>query len=59
MDKKCVAMHLTYTAFNGLRDELFISACINDSPELAGLLVDQIRIGKIAIDHGLKERYMK
>jgi len=53
-DKKYVAMHLEYITFNGLRDSLFISARINDSPALAGLLVDLIRIGKIAVERGFK-----
>jgi len=53
-DKKYVAMHLDYITFNGLKDSIFISARINDSPALAGLLVDLIRLGKIAVDKGLK-----
>lgn len=53
-DKKYVAMHLEYITFNGLRDSLFISARINDSPALAGLLVDLIRISKILVDKGFK-----
>ncbi len=53
-DKKYVAMHLEYITFNGLRDSLFISARINDSPALAGLLVDLIRISKILVDKGFR-----
>ena len=52
-DKKYVAMHLEWISFNGFRDSLFISARINDSPALAGMLVDLIRLGKIAVDKGL------
>lgn len=51
-DKKYVAMHLEYMTFNNLKDEIYISARINDSPALAGLLVDLVRLGKIALDRG-------
>ena len=50
-DKKFVAMHIEYVSFNGVIDELFINARINDSPALAGTLIDLIRLGKLAIDH--------
>ncbi len=53
-DKKYVAMHLEYISFNGFRDSIYINARINDSPALAGILVDLIRIGKIALDRGVK-----
>ncbi len=53
-DKKYVAMHLEYLTFNNLKDELYINARINDSPALAGLLVDLARLGKIAVDRGVK-----
>jgi myo-inositol-1-phosphate synthase len=49
-DKKYVAMHIEYKSFNGYEDSLFISARINDSPALAGMLVDLIRLGKLALD---------
>ncbi len=52
-DKKYVAMHMEWISFNGFRDSLFISARINDSPALAGMLVDLIRLGKIAVDKKL------
>ncbi|HII60582.1 inositol-3-phosphate synthase [Pyrococcus horikoshii] len=49
-DKKFIAMHIEYISFNGARDELVVTGRINDSPALAGLLVDLARLGKIAID---------
>ncbi|MCD6324583.1 MAG: myo-inositol-1-phosphate synthase, partial [Desulfurococcales archaeon] len=52
-DKKYVAMHMELLSLNGFRDSLFVSARINDSPALAGMLVDLIRLGKIAADKGL------
>ncbi len=51
-DKKFVSMHIEYITFNGLRDEIFVNYRINDSPSLAGMCVDLIRIGKIALDSG-------
>ncbi len=53
-DKKFVAMHIEYKTFNELEDSLYINARINDSPALAGLLVDLIRLGKIVLDKNLK-----
>ncbi len=53
-DKKYVAMHLAWKTFNGLEDEIFISMRINDSPALAGLLVDLTRISKALLDKGIK-----
>nr|AGJ71389.1 myo-inositol-3-phosphate synthase [synthetic construct] len=49
-DKKFIAMHIEYVSFNGAIDELVITGRINDSPALAGLLVDLVRLGKIAVD---------
>lgn len=49
-DKKFVAMIIEYFSFNNFKDEVYIVARINDSPALAGLLVDLIRLGKIALD---------
>ncbi|WP_324736237.1 inositol-3-phosphate synthase [Thermococcus sp. SY098] len=49
-DKKFIAMHIEYISFNNARDELVITGRINDSPALAGLLVDLARLGKIAIE---------
>ncbi len=53
-DKKYVAMHIEYYTFNKMIDEIFISARINDSPALAGLLVDLARLAKVALDNGFK-----
>ncbi len=53
-DRKYVAMHLEYMSFNGFRDSIFINARINDSPALAGMLVDLIRLGKLALDRGVR-----
>lgn len=52
-DKKFVAMHVPYASFNEAEDELTILARINDSPALAGLLVDLVRLAQICIDTGL------
>jgi myo-inositol-1-phosphate synthase len=49
-DKKFIAMHIEYVSFNGAHDELVITGRINDSPALAGLLVDLVRLGKMAVD---------
>ena len=48
-DNKFVAMMIEYLSFNGFKDELYIVARINDSPALAGLLVDLVRLGHIAL----------
>lgn len=49
-DKKFVAMIIEYYSFGGFKDELYVAWRINDSPALAGLLVDLVRLGKIALD---------
>ncbi|MCD6301415.1 MAG: myo-inositol-1-phosphate synthase [Staphylothermus sp.] len=49
-DKKFVAMIIEYISFNNFKDELYIIARINDSPALAGQLVDLARLAKIALD---------
>ena len=49
-DKKFVAMIIEYLSFGEFKDEIYIVARINDSPALAGLLVDLVRLGKIAVD---------
>lgn len=53
-DKKFLAMSIEYVSFNGFIDELYIVGRINDSPALAGKLVDLVRLGKIALDHKIK-----
>ena len=49
-DKKFIAMHIEYVSFNGAIDELVVTGRINDSPALAGLLVDLVRLGKMAVE---------
>ncbi len=49
-DKKFVAMIIEYISFNNFKDELYVIARINDSPALAGLLVDLARLAKIALE---------
>lgn len=49
-DRKFISMDIEYISFNGAVDELIINGRINDSPALAGLLVDLVRLGKMAID---------
>jgi len=53
-DKKFVSMHIWWKTFNGFEDELVVNIRINDSPALAGLLVDLARIGKALLDRGVK-----
>ncbi len=53
-DKKFVAMHIWWKTFNGLEDELIVNMRINDSPALAGLLVDLSRISKALLDKGVR-----
>lgn len=52
-DKKFVAMIIEYMSFGEFKDEIYVIARINDSPALAGLLVDLVRLGKIALDRGV------
>jgi myo-inositol-1-phosphate synthase len=49
-DKKFVAMIIEYYSFGEFKDELYIAWRVNDSPALAGLLVDLVRLGKMALD---------
>ncbi|MCD6381484.1 MAG: inositol-3-phosphate synthase [Candidatus Aenigmarchaeota archaeon] len=49
-DKKFIAMHIPYQSFNEAEDELVLTGRINDSPALAGLLVDLVRLGQMAMD---------
>ncbi len=53
-DKKFVSMHIWWRTFNGLEDELVVNMRINDSPALAGLLVDLARISKALLDKNVK-----
>jgi len=49
-DKKFVAIHIEYVSFNGAVDEIIINMRINDSPALAGMLVDLVRLGVMAVE---------
>ena len=53
-DKKFVAMHIWWKTFNGLEDELVVNMRINDSPALAGLMVDATRISAALLKRGIK-----
>ncbi len=53
-DRKFVAMDIEWITFNGLVDELIINMRINDSPALAGLAVDLVRISKALVEKGVK-----
>ncbi|GBF09145.1 inositol-3-phosphate synthase [Aeropyrum pernix] len=53
-DKKFVSMHIAWKTFNGLEDELVVNMRINDSPALAGLLVDLARISYSLLERGYK-----
>ncbi len=53
-DRKFVSMHIEYVGFNGAVDEIVVNARINDSPALAGLLVDLVRLAKVALERGLR-----
>ena len=48
--QKGTCLLYTSDAADGAMDELIINARINDSPALAGLIVDLIRLGKMAIE---------
>ncbi|MEM2849345.1 MAG: myo-inositol-1-phosphate synthase [Candidatus Bathyarchaeia archaeon] len=52
-DKKFVSMHIEYTSFNSAKDEIIINMRINDSPALAGYMVDLVRLAKLALNAGL------
>ncbi len=53
-DKKFVSLHMEYVSFNGAVDEIMLNARINDSPALAGLIVDLVRLGAMALRKGEK-----
>jgi myo-inositol-1-phosphate synthase len=52
-DKKFVSMHLQWVSFGGFIDELVVNMRINDSPALAGYIVDLARLGFLAVKKGL------
>ncbi len=51
-DKKFVSIHIEYKSFNGVRDSIYVNMRINDSPALAGYMVDLARLGRLALDAG-------
>ncbi|MDI3502084.1 MAG: myo-inositol-phosphate synthase [Archaeoglobi archaeon] len=48
-DKKFISLHMEVVSFNGAVDEFVVNGRINDSPALAGLLVDLVRLSRIAV----------
>ncbi|MEZ0345674.1 MAG: myo-inositol-1-phosphate synthase [Infirmifilum sp.] len=52
-DKKFVAMHVQWVSFGGFTDELTVNMRINDSPALAGYIVDLARLGYASLKAGL------
>uniref|UniRef100_A0A7J3X4Z4 Myo-inositol-1-phosphate synthase n=1 Tax=Thermofilum pendens TaxID=2269 RepID=A0A7J3X4Z4_THEPE len=52
-DKKFVAMHIQWLSFGGFVDELVVNMRINDSPALAGLLVDLARLAYASLKAGV------
>ena len=53
-DRKFVSLDIEWITFNGLVDEIIVNMRINDSPALAGLLVDLVRLSKIALEKGFR-----
>lgn len=51
-DRKFVAMHVQWVSFGGFTDELVISMRINDSPALAGYMVDLARLAYASLGAG-------
>ncbi|MEM0308084.1 MAG: hypothetical protein QXO64_04010 [Thermofilaceae archaeon] len=52
-DKKFVAMHVQWVSFGGFIDELIVNMRINDSPALAGYMVDLARLAYAALRAGV------
>jgi len=48
-DKKFISLHMEIISFNGAVDELILNGRINDSPALAGIAVDLVRLSRIAV----------
>uniref|UniRef100_A0A7C4FE68 Myo-inositol-1-phosphate synthase n=1 Tax=Thermofilum pendens TaxID=2269 RepID=A0A7C4FE68_THEPE len=53
-DKKFVAMHIQWLSFGGFMDELVVNLRINDSPALAGYLVDLARLAYASLKAGVR-----
>ena len=51
-DKKFVSIHVEYISFNGVKDEIIVNMRVNDSPALAGYMVDLTRLAKSALNAG-------
>ncbi len=51
-DKKFVSIHVEYISFNGVKDEIIVNMRMNDSPALAGYMVDLTRLAKSALNAG-------
>jgi len=52
-DKKFVAMHVQWVSFGGFVDEVVVNMRINDSPALAGYLVDLARLAYASLKAGV------
>ncbi|MEM3138532.1 MAG: hypothetical protein QW760_08475, partial [Thermofilaceae archaeon] len=52
-DKKFVAMHVQWITFGGFTDELTVNMRINDSPALAGYMVDLARLAYVSLKSGI------
>jgi len=52
-DKKFVSMHVQWVSFGGFTDELTVNMRINDSPALAGYIVDLVRLAYLAMRRGV------
>ena len=52
-DRKFVAMHIQWVSFGGFVDELVVNMRINDSPALAGYLVDLSRLAYASLRAGV------
>ena len=52
-DKKFVAMHIQWVSFGGFVDEIVVNMRINDSPALAGYLVDLARLAYASLKAGV------
>ncbi|MEM1569208.1 MAG: myo-inositol-1-phosphate synthase [Candidatus Bathyarchaeia archaeon] len=53
-DKKFVSIHIEYNSFNRVKDEIIVNMRINDSPALAGYIVDLVRLSKLALKAGFR-----
>lgn len=52
-DKKFVAMHVQWISFGGFVDEMIVNMRINDSPALAGYMVDLVRLAYASLKAGV------